>query len=126
MVEFSDFQCPFCSRVNPTIAEILKTYGDKVQVQFRHQPLSFHPRALPAAKASMAAHGQGKFWEYHDKLFANQQNLNDEDFVRYAKELGLDAKKFEADMKSDEVAKVVARDQTDAGRYGATGTPTCS
>ena len=73
IVEWSDFECPFCSRVGPTLKQIKETYGKDVRVVFRHQPLPFHQNAKLAAEASMAAHEQGKFWEYHDKLFANQQ-----------------------------------------------------
>ena len=124
IVEFSDFECPFCGRVNPTIDQVLKEYGDKVQVQFRHQPLSFHKNALPAAKATMAAHKQGKFWQMHDKLFENQRALGQEDLERYAKELGLNVAKFKADMESPEIAQQVAKDQEDANRVGARGTPT--
>lgn len=124
IVEFSDFECPFCGRVNPTIKRILETYGDDVQVQFRNQPLPFHKRAMPAAKAALAAHKQGKFWEMHDKLFANQKALSDESIKQYAKDIGLDTAKFEADLGSDEVKKKVSRDQADAAKYGARGTPT--
>jgi protein-disulfide isomerase len=69
LVEFSEFQCPYCSKVIPTMNEVLKTYGDDVKVVFKHNPLPFHKDAGPAAEASMAANEQGKFWEYHDVLF---------------------------------------------------------
>ncbi|MEQ8569759.1 MAG: thioredoxin domain-containing protein [Deltaproteobacteria bacterium] len=124
IVEFSDFECPFCSRVNPTLAQVMKEYGDKVQIRFRHQPLPFHKRAMPAAKASLAAHKQGKFWEMHDKLFANQKALQDADLEKYAKEIGLNVTRFKADMNSDAITKQVAADQADAGKWGARGTPT--
>jgi protein-disulfide isomerase len=124
IVEFSDFQCPFCARVNPTIQEILETYGDKVQVHFRNQPLDFHKRAVPAAKAALAAHQQGKFWEMHDKLFANQRALTDQDFVAYAKAIGLDLNRFQQDLASPVVGERIARDQKDAEMLGARATPT--
>jgi protein-disulfide isomerase len=124
IVEFSDFQCPFCARVNPTIEEILQTYGDKVQVQFRNQPLDFHKRAVPAAKAALAAHQQGKFWEMHDKLFKNQQALSDQDLVAYAKSLGLDVQRFQTDLSSPMVGERIAQDQKDAEMLGARATPT--
>jgi protein-disulfide isomerase len=124
IVEFSDFECPFCSRVNPTLDQVMKTYGDDVQIRFRNLPLSFHKRALPAAKAAVAAGEQGKFWEMHDKLFANQKALSDEDFETYAKDIGLDLKKFKADLASKKVADQVAADQRAASKYGARGTPT--
>src|SRR5690606_25758651 len=85
IVEWSDFQCPYCSRVGPTIAQLEKEYGDKLRVAFKHNPLGFHQRALPAALAAEAAGKQGKFWEMHDKLFANQKELTDENFEAWAK-----------------------------------------
>jgi protein-disulfide isomerase len=123
IVEWSDFECPFCGRAMPTVEQILKTYGDKVQLQFRHQPLSFHPRAMPSAKATAAAHLQGKFWEMHDKLFANQRALQDADIEKYAQESGLNIKKWKADMESPQVQSQIQRDMTDGNTYGARGTP---
>lgn len=124
IVEFSDFQCPFCSRVNPTLDKVLEEYGDDVQLRFRNQPLGFHKRARPAARASLAAHAQGKFWKMHDKLFENQRALEDADLERYAKEIGLDLIKFKRDMVSSRIDKQIERDQADAARWGARGTPT--
>ena len=124
IVEFSDFQCPFCARVNPTIDEILQAYGDKVQVHFRNQPLDFHKRAVPAAKAALAAHEQGKFWEMHDKLFKNQNALSDQDFVAYAKAIGLEVSRFERDLSAPSVGERIAQDQRDAEMLGARATPT--
>ncbi len=124
IVEWSDFQCPFCSRVNPTIKQVLDTYKGKVQFQFRNQPLGFHKRALPAAQAALAAHAQGKFWQMHDKLFENQKALEDADLERYAKEIGLNVAKFKKDMASPEVANRIKKDQVDANTFGARGTPT--
>ncbi len=124
IVEFSDFQCPFCSRVNPSLKKVMETYGDDVQIRFRHLPLGFHKRALPAAKASMAAAKQGKFWEMHDLLFSNQKALEDDDLNAYAKQLGLDVQRFKRDMNSKEVADQVAADQAAASKVGARGTPT--
>ena len=107
IVEWSDFQCPFCGRVNPTMAKIQETYGDKVRIAFKHNPLPMHNRAMAAAVAAEAAGKQGKFWEMHDKLFANPRELTDENFEKYATEIGLDVAKFKADtagieMDSDE------------------------
>jgi thiol-disulfide isomerase/thioredoxin len=76
IIEFSDFQCPFCNRVSPTLAQIEKEYGDQVQIAFKHMPLSFHAQAPQAHAASEAAHRQGKFWEMHDKIFSNQRDLS--------------------------------------------------
>jgi protein-disulfide isomerase len=121
--EVSDFQCPFCSRVNPTMKQIQDTYGKDVRIEWVHQPLSFHNRALPAAKASTAAGMQGKFWEMHDKLFANQRDLTDANFLKWAGELKLDVAKFKADMARSDVEKYALRDQRIATALGARGTP---
>ncbi len=123
IVEFSDFQCPFCSRVTPTLEQLLEDYPDDVRVVYKHLPLPFHQRALPAAKAAVAAGKQGKFWEMHDLLFANQQNLDDETLRAHAAQLGLDAEQFQADSGSAEVAAIVAEDLKQAGELGVTGTP---
>jgi protein-disulfide isomerase len=125
IAEFSDFQCPFCSQVPPTIYEVLKAYPNDVKFVFKQFPLvRIHPQATPAAKASLAAHKQGKFWEMHDKLFANQKQLDNESLKKYAQELGLDMAKFEADMNSPEIAKQVEDEMKLASTNQVTGTPT--
>jgi protein-disulfide isomerase len=124
IVAFSDFQCPYCSRVVPTLKQIHDTYGDKIKVVFMHQPLPFHNNAKPAAMASMAANEQGKFWEYHDKLFANQQALERANLEQYAKDLGLDMGKFKASLDSNKFDAVVAANSAEGMRVGANGTPT--
>jgi protein-disulfide isomerase len=124
IVAWSDFQCPFCSRVVPTLHDLEKQYGNKIKMVFKHQPLPFHNNAKIAAMASMAANEQGKFWEYHDKLFANQQALNREDLERYAKELGLDMGKFKAALDSNKYDSYVTEDSNEGMRVGANGTPT--
>jgi protein-disulfide isomerase len=123
IIEFSEFQCPFCSRVNPTLAEIVKTYGNDVQVQFRHNPLPFHNNAMIAAIASEAAREQGKFWEMHDKLFANQQALDRPNLEKYAEEIGLNMGKFKAALDAEKGKDRVKRDMDDAAKFGARGTP---
>jgi protein-disulfide isomerase len=123
IVEFSDFQCPFCSRGKAIVDEVAKQYGDKVKVVFKHLPLPMHSQAEPAARASIAAQNQGKFWEMHDLLFENQQNLNEEEYKKFAKQLGLDMAKFEADYKSDKAAKQVQEDMKLATSLGVNGTP---
>ncbi len=123
IVEFSDFQCPFCTRVLPTVDEVMKTYGENVSLHFRHNPLPFHPDATPAAKAAEAAHKQGKFWEMHDILFKNQRELKAENFKKWAKELKLDLKKFEKDMKEEALGKQIEEDANFARSNGAGGTP---
>ena len=123
IVEFSDFQCPFCSRVVPTMAQIEKEYGDKVAVVFRHNPLPFHSDAPLAAEAAVAAQAQGKFWEMHDKMFANQQNLKRPDLEKYAQEIGLDVGKFKSALDSGAGKKQIAEDMNVAKQIGANGTP---
>jgi protein-disulfide isomerase len=124
IIAFSDFQCPFCSRVVPTLHDLEKQYQGKIKVVFKHQPLPFHNNAKPAAMASMAAHEQGKFWEYHDKLFANQQALDRPSLERYAEELKLDMGKFRAALDSNKFDKYVTDDSNEGMRVGANGTPT--
>ncbi len=123
IVEFSEFQCPFCSRVLPTTSKILETYGKDVQIIFRHNPLPFHKDAPYASKAAMAAGNQGKFWEMHDVLFANNKKLKPENVEGYAKDLKLDMAKFKADIESPAFAEQIKRDQKVASQFGARGTP---
>ncbi|HLL02893.1 MAG TPA: thioredoxin domain-containing protein [Myxococcaceae bacterium] len=124
IVEWSDFECPFCGRVVPTLAKIKETYGKDVRVVFRHQPLPFHPNAKPAAEAAMAAHEQGKFWEMHDKLFSNQKSLDRATFEKYAQELKLDMNKFKAAMDSGKYRALIDADSAAGSAVGANGTPT--
>jgi protein-disulfide isomerase len=123
IVEFSDFQCPFCSRVTGTVDQLLKDYGDDVSVTFRHNPLPFHNNAMPAAEAAEAAHAQGKFWEMHDKLFANQQNLDRPTLEKLAGEAGLNMAKFKAALDKEEFKDRIKKDMDDAAKFGARGTP---
>jgi len=123
IVQFSDFQCPFCSRVEPTIAELLKDYGKDVRVAWKNNPLPFHPAAMPAAKAAMAAGEQGKFWEMHEKMFADQQHLDPQTFEKYAGELGLNMNKWKASFASDKFDAAIKEDQALAEKLGARGTP---
>jgi protein-disulfide isomerase len=124
VVIFSDFECPFCGRVVPTLHQLEEQYKGKLRLAFKHQPLGFHANAKPAAMASMAAHEQGKFWEYHDKLFANQRALDRASLERYAQELGLDMNRFKAAMDSNKYDALVSADMAEAGRLGVEGTPT--
>ncbi|MHB1846943.1 MAG: DsbA family protein, partial [Deltaproteobacteria bacterium] len=95
IVEWSDFQCPFCGRVEPTLKQLTEKYGDKIRIVWRNQPLPFHPNAMPAAKAAMAALAQGtdKFWKMHDLLFQNQRELSPANYEKWAQEAGLDMAK---------------------------------
>lgn len=124
--EFSDFQCPFCSRVTPTVAQILEAYPKDVKVVWRHMPLSFHqdaPLAAEAAQEAFAQAGSSAFWKYHDKLFANQQALGRADLEKYAAELGLDLGRFKAALDSRTHKAVVDGDIEAAKRAGVVSTP---
>jgi len=123
IVEFSDFQCPFCSREVPVIERVLKDYAGKVRVIFRHFPLDFHEQAQKAAEASLCAHEQGKFWEMHDKLFASQGALEPPKLKEYAKGLQLDAAKFDKCLDGGEKKAAVEADMKAAGEAGVSGTP---
>jgi protein-disulfide isomerase len=125
IVEFSDFQCPFCSRVVPTVKQIEEKYKGKVRLTFRNYPLPFHDKAQLAAEAAMAANEQGKFWEMHDKLFGNQQALDRPSLEKYAQEIGLNVDKFKADLDSGKLKGAVNGDVTYANSLGGgMGTPT--
>jgi protein-disulfide isomerase len=123
IVEFSDFQCPFCSRANTTVDEVMKQYGDKVRLVFRHFPLSFHQEAPKAAEASACADDQKKFWEYHDKLFANQGALKVDDLKKHAADLGLDTARFNECLDSGKKAELVKKDMAAGEKVGVSGTP---
>ena len=123
IVEFSDFQCPYCSRVNPSIAKARETFGDKIRVVFRQFPLGIHPQAPKAAEASLCAHEQGKFWEMHDALFAEQQKIAVPDLKAKAAALGLDPAKFDACLDGGSMAAKVAKDLEDGQKAGVSGTP---
>ncbi|MEZ4296152.1 MAG: thioredoxin domain-containing protein [Polyangiaceae bacterium] len=126
VVLFSDFQCPFCSKVEPTLAEVEKAYGDKVRIVWKDNPLPFHPRAEPAAELAREARaqkGDKGFWEAHDLLFKNQQKLSDEDLLGYAKELGLDVDKVKAAMTDHKYKSIFDADQDQADDLQAQGTP---
>ncbi|MFL5347990.1 MAG: DsbA family protein [Hyalangium sp.] len=122
VVEFSDFQCPFCARAYTTVEKLREQYGEKLRVVFKQNPLSFHPRAKPAAMAAMAAGEQGKFWEMYDKLFGARA-LEDADFEKYAKDLGLDMDRWKKDLTNSKFQQIIDRDQGLAGQLGANGTP---
>ena len=124
IIEFSDFQCPFCSRAANSVTEIKKKYGDKVQFVFRQFPLSFHKQAHLAAEASMEAAEQGKFWEFHDKMFEHQRELEREKLEGYAKDVGLDLAKFKKALDSGAHKEAVDSDLKLGEEVAVTGTPT--
>jgi protein-disulfide isomerase len=122
---FSDFQCPFCAQAAPMVDEVLKIYPDKVNFVMKQFPLrQIHPQADPAARAALAAGKQGKFWEMHDELYKNFRTLSPETMKGIAEKIGLDVKKWEADMNSDDVKKQVEADMALASKSDVRGTPT--
>jgi protein-disulfide isomerase len=123
IIEYSDFQCPFCSRFHPIMKQVMETYAGKVKWVYRHFPLSFHPHAEPAAEAAECASEQGKFWEYADKLFENQSSLGDDLYARLASDLGLDKSSFDACLKSDKYLERIASDVQGGANAGVSGTP---
>jgi len=123
LVEFSDFQCPFCYRAHPTVMQVLTTYGNKVRFVYRNYPLPNHPNARPAAEAAQCANEQGQFWAYHDRLFADQTKLADADLKASAAALGLDAAKFNACVDSHKYKDRVEADIKAGNEAGVNGTP---
>jgi protein-disulfide isomerase len=124
LVEFSDFQCPYCSKASLQIAEILKAYPNDVKLIFKQYPLDNHPQAMISAQASLAAYNQGKFWQLHDLMFANRTKLSPGAIHFWAESLKIDMKKFDADLQSPTVKKQVLRDLEDGEKAGVEGTPT--
>ena len=124
IVEVTDFHCPYCKRVQPTINEILSKYGDKVKLVFRDFPLDqLHPSARKAAEAARCAKEQGKFWPYHDKLMAAGTDASPEKLNGYAQELGLDVAAFEQCFSSGKYKAAVQKDVEEGSRLGVNGTP---
>jgi protein-disulfide isomerase len=124
IVEFSDFQCPFCSRAVPTLQELLHEYPTGVRWVLKSFPLEFHPDSLLAHKAALAAGEQRKFWEMHDLIFANPGAIKRNDLIEKARQLGLDMKRFTTDLDSDRVQSIIQADKAEGTRLGVTGTPT--
>ncbi len=129
LVEYSDFQCPACSAFQPVVAEIMAQYGENVRFEYKHFPLPIHNFAQQAAVAAEAASQQGKFFEFHDKLFENQKEWSTSAtpqtlFMKYAEELGLDVETFKMHQNSSVLKDVVREDMNEARELGLTGTPT--
>lgn len=126
VVEFSDFQCPFCARAAETVSELKKKYGDKVRIAFRHFPLPMHKDARGAAEASLCVNDQGggKFWKYHDILFKNQDKLDAANLAKFAKEAGADEKKFKECVDGKKFAAAVQKDMEYGEKVGVKSTPT--
>lgn len=124
IVEFSDFECPYCSRLAATLKQVREQYPEQVRIVFRHFPLrSIHPNAQKAAEASLCAEDQGKFWEMHDRLFEQQQSLANETFLATARELNLDLEAFQQCLQSGRYAQEVQSDFLAGARTGISGTP---
>jgi protein-disulfide isomerase len=122
IIEFSDYECPFCKKADVTVQEVMKTYGDKVRLVHRDFPLAFHAHARPAADAARCAEAQGKFWEYHSKLFASE-DLSPEKLQALATEVGLDRTKFDACVAKQQFKDGIDKDIADGTEVGVTGTP---
>jgi protein-disulfide isomerase len=123
IVEFSDFQCPFCSRLTPTLDQVKKKYGDKVRIVFRQFPLPMHQNAQKAAEAALCANDQGKFWQLHDAMFSNQSALGVDQLKAKAVELGLKAEDFNKCLDSGAKVAVVEADKKAGSEAGVNGTP---
>ena len=123
IVEFSDFQCPYCSRAESTVKAVLEKYKGKVRFVYRDYPLTFHPFAAKASEAAQCANDQGKFWEFHDALYADQTKLAVADMQATAGRLGMDAEKFKTCVESGKYAAEVAKDIQDATKAGVSSTP---
>jgi len=126
MIEFSDFQCPFCARFEETLEKILADYKGKVRLVYRHFPLSFHPEAEKAAEAAECAGEQGKFWEMHDKIFAANKagTMSVDQWKKDAKSLGLKTSQFNNCLDSGKYADKIARQMAEGEMAGVQGTPT--
>jgi protein-disulfide isomerase len=124
LVEFSDFQCPYCVKAVAKINDILKAYPNDVRLIFKQFPLESHPQAAISAAAALAAHNQGKFWQMHDILFANRTQLSRQNILGWAAKIGLDMKRFNADLVSEATKKAIIKDTQDGDKAGVEGTPT--
>lgn len=123
--EFSDFQCPACQAAQPLVADLLTTFGERIQLAYKHYPLvTIHPQAFRAALASECANDQGKFWEFHDLLFEKQPNFSSSELKTYAESLGLSRESFAACLDSRAKTEVVRSDMSEAERRGVNATPT--
>lgn len=123
IVVYSDFQCPYSARANPELSRLVKEFSDQVRLVFRHYPLPGHQNAEQAAEAAALAHDQGKFWQYHNLLFANQHKLETQDLYEYARQLELDMSKFEAGMVNRKHRASIVGDVESGKKLGVRGTP---
>jgi protein-disulfide isomerase len=124
IVVFSDFQCPFCAQESPRLRRIVDQFHGRAKLVFKQFPISSHPRSKAAAIAAEAAHEQGKFWQMHDVLFANATELDDDSIYRYARQIGLDMRRFKQSYEGEKAKAAVERDRAEGDRLGIPGTPT--
>jgi protein-disulfide isomerase len=125
LLEYGDYECPYCGRAFPIVRQIQETLGTRLRFVFRHFPLnSVHPHASVAAQAAESAGAQGKFWDMHDMLYEHQEELAEVDLVQYALKIGLEVYQFEADLSAERFAKRVQEDFDSGVRSGVNGTPT--
>ncbi|MEW6668938.1 MAG: thioredoxin domain-containing protein [Thermodesulfobacteriota bacterium] len=120
---FSEFQCSYCASLAPVLDRVLRKYDGRVKIVFKHFPLRSHPFAMTAAAAAVAAHNQGRFWEFHDGLFRNMKQLSYEKLLEIAVQVGLDKDRFTRDMQSRETQARIRQDMADANQAGVAGTP---
>lgn len=124
LLEFSDYQCPFCAQAHPTLKQFIAKHQNTVTLVYKHLPLSaIHPEAIPAAKAAWAAQQQGQFWAYHDALFERQKDLGESLYPAIAQELGLDLEQFNRDRQSGKAERAIAQDFELAEELGINSTP---
>jgi protein-disulfide isomerase len=125
LLEYGDYECPFCGAAHPSVKEVQRVLGDNLRFAYRHFPLTqIHPHSMPAAEAAEAAGAQGRFWEMHDLLFANQRNLDTHHLVLYAQVLGIDVEAFTRDLELHTFQPRVREDFMSGVRSGVNGTPT--
>jgi protein-disulfide isomerase len=124
IIEFSDYQCPFCQRVTPTLDKLLASYPGKIRLVFKDFPLPNHPQAPKASEAAHCANEQGKYWEMHDRIFANQRTMELPVLKKHAAELGLDTAKFDQCVDSGKYDVVIKEDMAEGEKLGVQSTPT--
>jgi len=124
IVEFSDFQCPYCADLQKTLDQVLAAFPKDVQLVFKQYPLNIHPFARQAAAAALVAYGQGKFWEMHDRMFQNFTSINDQNIRTWAKDIGLNVADFDKALQSGKFEPIIQKDMADGAAAKVLGTPT--
>jgi protein-disulfide isomerase len=124
IVEFSDFQCPYCADLQKTLDQVLAAFPKDVQLVYKQYPLNIHPFARQAAAAALVAQGQGKFWEMHDRMFQNFTSINDQNIRTWAKEIGINLVEFDKALQSGKFEPVIQKDMADGAAAKVLGTPT--